>query len=176
MPNKITIESTGKQPVTLIAESDSSLTIDILKSLAREGIKARYPKTGEAIAFLLFGGFGVPGIIDDAQLVNKALEKNKDAGNEFTQDMMAGLAADLAELAITEALKKAGVATVKIGNALTFIGIMFTSSDIGIDTLPPEPKPIVVPPQTPEGNKGEGSAKGHHSVGGNDPKMGGGNY
>ncbi|UCJ04877.1 hypothetical protein KTO58_14315 [Chitinophaga pendula] len=44
--------------------------------------------------------------------------------------MMAALAADLAELAITEALKKAGVATVKLGNALTFIGILLSSSDI----------------------------------------------
>jgi hypothetical protein len=165
-----------KNPVVAVSDSDVELTAEVIKELAQKGILAKYPITGAAINFLLFGGFGIPGMIDNTVLVKEALKNNdKKLGEKFTQEMATNLVEDLAGMATTKALEKMGISIVeKLENPLLFFNILFSSETLGDGTLPPELKPDIPVSPTDKGANPDPEAKGSNEGTNNsldDPKL-----
>lgn len=152
-------------PVPIVSDENKELTVDIIKEMAQKGIIAKYPKTGKAINFLLFGGYGVPGLVGDAELVIVVLEnKDKNVDTDFTQDMAVNLSSDIAKLALEKTLERFGITVLeKLENPLLFFSILFDSETLRDGTLPPELKPT---PQIQ--SQGE---KGAIVKSGDDPKL-----
>src|ERR1700744_6321559 len=103
------------------------VTVDALKDLATKALQAKYGDSiGKAYGFLLFGGYGVPGLADGAQLAARA---NAEAANELTGDLALGLATDVAkatisaslEAAAADALAAAGLTAEAVAGAATLI-------------------------------------------------------
>jgi hypothetical protein len=117
---------------------------------------------GEAYGFLLFGGFGVPGLVDGAMLAAAAAKANNEAGEEFTSDMALSLTMDLAKAAVASTLKNEAPALIEaLGvtaetvatSALIIVTGIFQSSTIGDEWLgagrPPVAPGHAAPPAAP---------------------------
>lgn len=110
------------------------------KSIATEGLVAAYgEQKGNAIGFLLFGGYGVPGLLDDTELVVEAIgadDPNKVA-EKFARDAAAALAQDLAKLVLQEGLKKAGIAVTTFAEvSASFFAVLLQPVALGNGELP----------------------------------------
>ena len=116
------------------------LSIEAFKKIAEEGLKLKYgEQKGRAIYFLLFGGFGVPGLIDDASLAAEAvLSINpKEVGEKFTAEAATSFVTELAAALLKNCLIELKILPeVFVEAAGMFITILALPSDTGDSTLP----------------------------------------
>ena len=76
-----------------------SVTVDALKDLATSAMVDTYGASiGNAYAFLMFGGYGVPGVVDGATLAVKA---DSTAAVDLTEDLAVSAVADSAKAGLT---------------------------------------------------------------------------
>ncbi|MGE8318329.1 MAG: hypothetical protein ACN6O3_06240 [Comamonas sp.] len=124
-------------------------------AMATAGLKAKYGEVqGGAWAFLLFGGYGPRGLINDAELVAAAsLDGNPQAvADRYTADAAADLATDLISLSMGKALEALGYELTAFGSlALGFFTTFIRPTKLGDGTLPPSlaPAPAPNPPPAP---------------------------
>ena len=147
-----------------------SFTGDAVKELVVESMKtemiAAYGaelggQYAAAYSFLMFGGFGVPGLVDGAALATRA---NAEAVNELTEDLAMSLVKDLARMGLTELLEAsvadsllvAGLVPATVAAvAVLLVSGLLESTSIGAEppippTLnPPTPGPPIVPTPDP---------------------------
>jgi hypothetical protein len=136
-----------------------SAQYEALKALAEKGLEAKYGAAlGKAYSIALFGGYGMPGMVDGAKLVAAADNREK-AGEEFTEDMVMGLATDVAkdcftaalEAGAADALEAAGVTAESVAStAFAGLGVLLSSEEIGPEPPIPDPQPPAPEPIDPE--------------------------
>ena len=131
------------------------VTVDAIKELAIRGMKAKFgDSVGTAYGFLMFGGFGVPGLVDGATLVATA-NSNSEAGNDFTMDMAVGLVTDVAKAALAKGLEFPAASTVLeftglTAEALASASTIVVSGLLSPSAIAPEPEPHFASSKDPE--------------------------
>jgi hypothetical protein len=144
------------------------VTVDALKESAKQAIIAKFgPEIGAGYGFLMFGGYGVPGLVDDAKLTAAVATANTEGVGEFPSEMAVSLVNDVAKACLTatlehvapEALEALGVTAETFATAAglvvagllepTPIGAEFptNSENSGPQQSSPAPKPA--PTQAP---------------------------
>src|SRR6185436_18628015 len=84
-------------------EDDMSVSADVIKELAISAMKQKHGAAlGAAYGFLMFGGIGVPGLVDGATL---AARGNAEAANELTGDLAVSLVSDIAKAGLASILE-----------------------------------------------------------------------
>jgi len=131
------------------------VTVDVIKELSIRGMKAKFgDSVGTAYGFLMFGGFGVPGLVDGATLVATA-NSNSEAGNDFTMDMAVGLVTDVAKAALAKGLEFPAASTVLeftglTAEALASASTIVVSGLLSPSAIAPEPEPYFASSKEPE--------------------------
>ena len=131
------------------------VTVDAIKDLSIRGMKAKFgDSVGTAYGFLMFGGFGVPGLVDGATLVATA-KTNSEAGNDFTMDMAVGLVTDVAKAALAKGLEFPAASTVLeftglTAEALASASTIVVSGLLSPSAIAPEPEPHFASSKDPE--------------------------
>jgi len=131
------------------------VTVDAIKDLSIRGMKAKFgDSVGTAYGFLMFGGFGVPGLVDGATLVATA-NSNSEAGNDFTMDMAVGLVTDVAKAALAKGLEFPAASTVLeftglTAEALASASTIVVSGLLSPSAIAPEPEPHFASSKDPE--------------------------
>jgi hypothetical protein len=151
-----------------------AVTYDVIELLAERGLILKYGEAkGRAIYFLLFGGYGIPGIGDAAEIVYRANEMKIGLDTELRSEMAAELAVTVLTEIFTSTLTYAGIKTVEaLENPLFFFNILFSSEEIGDGELPVEiRKSIIETPAAPDPDKER--MPGKNDVGSADENSGG---
>ncbi|MBS7806146.1 hypothetical protein [Variovorax sp. PCZ-1] len=112
---------------------------EALKTIATAGLIAKYGEgKGQIYSQVLFGGYGLRGLIGDAELVAKGLTDDpNDVAKNFTQEAATSLALDLGSQAIAVLSAKLGIGSEVF---LGVVGAFLTAtapSKIGDQELPP---------------------------------------
>jgi hypothetical protein len=160
---------------------------EFLKEAITKALKAtKGEAAGGAIAFLAFGGHGIPGLVDGAAL---SLKASKADINDFTQEHLVSLGADLIKDGLIALLKKTAAKSLAGGEvaieglvtvALLVVQGVFTPSELsGLDVFhgPPTSKPLPPPhsaPAAPAPAQRQPSQSDHVSHGGEGVHNGGG--
>jgi hypothetical protein len=113
----------------------------IIERLAEKGLISKYGEArGKAIYFLLFGGYGLQGIVDVGEIVYRANEMNNNSiSKELTEDMVAELATTMLSEILVRISTAAGIKTIEaLENPLVFFNVLFSTENIGNGELPIE--------------------------------------
>ncbi|QWR77922.1 hypothetical protein [Candidatus Magnetomonas plexicatena] len=142
-----------------------SISSDMIKELA---IRAMKEKTGsedmaKAFGFLMFGGFGVPGVVDGAKLASAA-DKIDEAGQEFTEDVALSLVSDVAKATLAESLEAAALTVLEeagiTAEAVASMSVLIVTGLLDSTPIAPEPEPTPEPEPEPTPTPGGGEGGG----------------
>jgi len=134
------------------------VTVDAIKKLAISAIALKYGnELANAYGLLMFGGFGVPGLVDGATL---AAQANADAAMDLTQDLALSLVTNAGEVGLrmilqqtaANALTAAGVSAEAVASMATLIVTgVFTPTPIASEPGPPSSATLPTTTTTPTG-------------------------
>jgi hypothetical protein len=150
----------GRRPIALKGlkmSENLEASKEVLKNIATIGLTTKFGESkGKVLAQVLFGGYGLRGVIGDAELVAMGLTDDpKQVAKQFTEEAATSLALDLGSTAISAICLKAEIASEVF---LTAVGAFLSASmpsKVGDAELPPalkKPKPIASKPKTNEAN------------------------